>query len=302
MSSIAPPSAGLQMKRNPEERPLVAFLFRYPLLALGLAVFIAPVVVGLARNVWTTEQGSHGPLILATGIWLFLHELLGLRDAFRPGSLPLAVAGVLLGIVAYLLGDLAGVEALHGLGAGIALVAVLYCYAGKAVLRRLWFPILYLFMVVPPPKTLIDMLTGSLKLGLASVTADLLALLGYNVASSGSSIYIDQYELTVAAACAGLNSMVTLLAIGLFYIYLLHRADWRYALVLALCVIPIAVIANFARVVFLVLSTHYFGDRMTQNVFHDIAGIATFVLTLGLLFLLDNLLQRFRPSLRKAAA
>src|SRR3546814_3578785 len=49
---------------------------------------------------------------------------------------------------------------------------------------------------------------------------------------SGVDIYIDQYELRMADACAGLNSLFSLVAIGMFYIYLRHRADWRYALVL----------------------------------------------------------------------
>lgn len=296
MHSIAPPSIGSPDPTSTRSLGGIDFFTRNPLLTVALALFIAPVLMGLAQNVWTTEQGSHGPMILATGVWLFWHELEGQRGSFRAGSLPIATLGVLAGIAGYILGDLAGLETLRGGGAGVALVAVLYAYVGMAVLRKLWFPILYLFMVVPPPRMIIDLMTGSLKLGLASVTADMLAYLGYNVASSGASIFIDQYELTVAAACAGLNSMFTLLAIGLFYIYLLHRANWRYALLLAVCVIPIAVIANFARVVGLVLSTHYLGDRLTQGYVHDFAGIATFVLTLGLLFLVDKLLSRFRPA------
>ena len=41
--------------------------------------------------------------------------------------------------------------------------------------------------------------------------------LGYPIASSGVTIQIAQYELLVAAACAGLNSIISLGAICLFY-------------------------------------------------------------------------------------
>ena len=44
-------------------------------------------------------------------------------------------------------------------------------------------------------------------------------------------------------ACAGLNSLISLSAISLFYIYIRHNANWRYALLLMFAIIPVAVIA-----------------------------------------------------------
>ena len=50
---------------------------------------------------------------------------------------------------------------------------------------------------------------------------------GYPIASSGVTIQIGQYQLLVAAACAGLNSIISLGAICLFYVYLRHRNTSR---------------------------------------------------------------------------
>src|SRR3546814_11608498 len=89
--------------------------------------------------------------------------------------------------------------------------------------------------------------------------------MGYPIVRSGVSIYISQYQLLVEDACSGLQSLFSLLALGLFYVYLMHKSEWRYALLLALFIIPAAVFANFIRVVVIILITYYFGDEAGQG-------------------------------------
>jgi exosortase len=173
-------------------------------------------------------------------------------------------------------------------GAIYALAVLVYAlFAGPANLRRAWFPLVYLGFLVPPPPAVIAPLTRALKLQIASSAADFLAQLGYNATSLGASLYIDSYELVVAAACAGLNSLTSLLAIGLLYAFLRHRAHPLAMLVLALCALPVAVLANFLRVLILLLVTHYGGNALAQGMLHDAAGLTTFTLALGAMVLID---------------
>ena len=86
------------------------------------------------------------------------------------------------------------------------------------------------------------------------------------------TIQIAQYEMLVAAACAGLNSIISLGAICLFYGYLRHRTNLRAFAVIALSVIPIAVFSNFIRVIILILITYYLGEAAAQGFLHDFAG------------------------------
>src|SRR3546814_8216766 len=37
----------------------------------GIAVMALPTLLSLGRETWSTEAGAHGPIVLATGIWLF---------------------------------------------------------------------------------------------------------------------------------------------------------------------------------------------------------------------------------------
>ena len=50
---------------------------------------------------------------------------------------------------------------------------------------------------------------------------------GQPIGGAGVTIQIGQYQLLVAAACSGLNSIISLSAITLFYIYIRHQADLR---------------------------------------------------------------------------
>jgi exosortase/archaeosortase family protein len=86
-----------------------------------------------------------------------------------------------------------------------------------------------------------------------------------------------------------LNSIVTLAALCLFYVYLRHRSNVAAFVVLGLATIPVAIVSNFARVVTLVLVTYYFGDVVAQGFVHDFAGILMFSVALITIFAIDAL-------------
>src|SRR3546814_6267613 len=77
----------------------------------------------------------------------------------------------------------------------------------------------------------------------------------------------------------------------------MHKSEWRYALLLALFIIPAAVFANFIRVVVIILITYYFGDEAGQGFLHTSTGMLLFVVTLLSVFLLDRLLSPLRMRL-----
>ena len=73
-------------------------------------------------------------------------------------------------------------------------------------------------------------------------------------------------------------------------------ASARYAGVLTLFVIPIAIVGNILRIMTLVLLTYFFGDAVAQGFAHFTAGIFLFAIALVLVFLTDNLLARILPK------
>ncbi|KQR80203.1 exosortase V [Sphingomonas sp. Leaf343] len=251
--------------------------------ALAAIVFAMPGLVMLARQVWSTEQGAQGPIILTTGSWLLWREWRKMPNTSSQGRGVFVAAGLAAMGATYVFASIINKIWLTWASAYACLVLVLYQYVGTAGLRRLWFPLFYLLFLIPPPDSIIVPLTRSLKIGIAHTAVDIMAGFGFAVASNGAQIYVDGYELVVAAACSGLNSLTSLLAIGLFYIYLRHRADWRYAFILAVLVIPIALFANLVRVLILISITHFLGDAAAQGGLHDAAGMMFFVALLTLM-------------------
>ena len=125
---------------------------------------------------------------------------------------------------------------------------------------------------------------------------------GYPIASQGVTLVIAQYQLLVEDACAGLNSIVSLTAISLFYIYILHNASWRYSLLLFVWIIPAALFANLVRVLTLVLITYYFGNAAAQGFLHSTAGMIMFVVALLSIFAVDKAMTPIRRRLTGGVA
>ncbi|MGN6850583.1 MAG: exosortase, partial [Sphingomicrobium sp.] len=182
-----------------------------------------------------------------------------------------------------------------------ALIASGYLLFGAAVIRSIWFPLVYLAFTLPLPDTAVAAVTQPIKIAISSGTVSLLHELGYPVASSGVMIYIGQYQLLVAAACAGLNSIVTLGALCLFYVYLRHRSNFTAFLVISVAAIPIAMFSNFVRVLSLVLITYYFGESAAQGFVHDFAGLLMFAVALLTVFAIDQLATPFFVRMQRKA-
>jgi exosortase/archaeosortase family protein len=70
-----------------------------------------------------------------------------------------------------------------------------------------------------------------------------------------------------------------------------HQADWRYALLLTLFILPVAIFTNFVRVLILILLTYHAGDAMAQGFLHNFAGLTMFGIALLTIFAVDSVLE-----------
>lgn len=280
------------------ERPRwQALLVRHWLVFLGIAVMVLPTLVSVARGPWSLESGVHGPIVVATGLWLIFRRMPEIERDMVPGAMLPTVAALAVAGPTYAFGrayDFISVEVAALL---LALLAVAYALVGGKVVRSMWFPIFYLGFIVPIPGWLLDKITQPLKLFVTEVVTTTLTWAGYPIGNSGVTIYVANYQLLVEDACAGLNSLVSLSAIGLFYIYMLRGSNIRYSVLLLALVVPIAVAANCVRVAALVLITYHFGDAAAQGYLHKFAGMVTFTSALLFIFLVDKLLTPVREAL-----
>jgi len=261
------------------------------LLVLGLVSVAVPTMLFVAQESWSKEQGSHGPIVLFTGLWLLWRQWAEARElAVRP---PAAVTALLLAasLVFYALARITQIVELEGYAMYGCLLAVLYGLVGAQAMKRMWFPLFYLVFIFPPPEMLVATVTLPMKTELSKAAVSFLGLFGYPIGGEGVMIYIGQYELLVAAACSGLNSIISLSAITLFYIYVRHQADWRYAALLVALIVPVALLANFVRVLILILLTYHVGEAAAQGFLHNFAGVFMFAVALVTIYLLDEAIR-----------
>jgi exosortase B len=257
---------------------------------VGMLVLYVPTFVTLAQENWHRDEEAHGPIILAVTSWLLWNNRQALLDEARPARIA-GYALVALSLLFYVLGrsqKIGFVEA----GSLVPLMAgLLLCMRGWDSLRMLWFPVAFAVFYVPLPSIFVDWVTGPLKQEISGLAEGILYAFGYPVARSGVVLMIGPYQLLVADACAGLNSMFSLSALGVLYLYLAWRPGViRNGLMLS-AIIPIAFFANVVRTLSLMLITFHFGDEAAQGFLHGATGMLLFVVALLSFMLLDSLLR-----------
>lgn len=281
--------------------PSLAQLVQYLPLLIGGAVLAGPTFVRMGEQVWSKEFGAHGPIVLATGAWLLWRQLPAMRAEAKPGHSAITVLLAALSLPIYVVGrayDLISLEAAGVYGFGLA---VLYDRFGLRAMLRNWFPIFYLGLLLPVPGWALDAFTAPLKLLVSALSAGIVEPMGIPIVREGVTMTVGPYQLLVEDACSGLNSLIGLIAITLFYIYLLRNASWRYSLFLVCLIIPVAIAANVVRIITLILLTYFFGDAVGQGFLHVTAGLFLFALSLVLMFAIDSVASRILARWRKPA-
>jgi exosortase B len=218
------------------------------------------------------------------------------RDAIAAAPTnPAPVAGLVLfalGLLAYAVGHSQFIWILE-VGAQIPILMGLILYfRGPAALRVAWFTPFFMIFMVPLPGDFVALMTTPLKTAVSAAASTVLYHLGYPVGRSGVIITVGQYQLLVADACAGLNSMFTLEALGLLYMNLMKYKSVARNVALAVLIIPTSFVANVVRVMILVLVTYHFGDEAGQGFVHGFAGMVLFLVALTMIISLDGLLGK----------
>jgi exosortase B len=263
----------------------------WPALLAGafLAAYV-PTIQGLINGPWQTEQEGHGPLIIAASLWLVWQS----RERLRATKIsPAPISGwvtLLIGLVLMFLARTQDVLTVEALSIIPVVTGCVLLSAGWPTLRILAFPIGFLLFSVPVPDWIIDGATVPLKVFISDSVTRILYLAGYPIAQNGVMIMIGSYQLLVKDACSGMNSIFALSAIGVFYAYAFRWEEKIRSLMLLVAIIPITIVANFIRVLALVLMAYYGGPDMIEGAVHDLTGIGLFVVAVVLLFLFDGIL------------
>ena len=267
----------------------------------GLGLLYVPTLHRLATEVWNKSAQIHGPVILFLSLWLMYRKWHEVEDVDRQDRPTASGWSVLLpALLMYVVGRSQQILIFEIGSFVLALAAVLLLMHGIKALRTQWFPLFFMLFIIPLPESVITLLTMPMKSAVSLVTEHILSLLGYPVGRQGVILQVGAYQLLVADACAGLQTVLTLEAMGLFYLNITrHAAALRNAL-LALLIVPISFGANVVRVLVLCLVTYHFGDAAGQGFLHQFAGLVLFLSALLLILGVDGALQLLVKRMRSA--
>lgn len=283
-------------------------------LAGAFALLFLPTLLDLAQGIWRTDDQAHGPMILAIGLWLLYRawpntlRVCGWHATQEPpasrSAAGLATGSLLLltGLTLYVVGRSQSIPFME-LGAMVWVLAGTYTLVlGPRALRAVWFPLLFMCFMVPMPGLVVAAVTMPMKIAVSYMAESALFALNYPVARSGVLLQIGPYQLLVADACAGLQTLFTLEAMGLLYLNLLRHESVLRNIFLAISIIPIAFAANVIRVMVLTLVTYYWGDAAGQGFLHGFAGMVLFLTALLLIVALDGTLRVLNKVRERSSA
>lgn len=264
----------------------------WPIMA-GLAILFGPTFYDLFTGAWVSEEQGHGPIIFFLALWLIWRKWPEVTAAVGPTPVGSWTGWLVLafGLMFYLLGRSQKILMFEVASIVVVMAALVLLKFGSRALRVLWFPFFFMLFLVPLPSELVAAVTMPMKMAVSWVTEHILFALGYPISRSGVVLQMGQYQLLVADACAGLQTLLTLEALGLFYLNLMRHPSAFRNIALAILIIPISFTANVIRVISLTLITYYFGDAAGQGFLHGFAGMVLFVTALVLILAVDNGLQ-----------
>jgi exosortase len=257
-----------------------------------LIVAFAPGVLAMAE-VWSAvDYQSHGFLVPVVSVWLAMRQRYALRRIpIEPAGWGLAVLAV--AFVAYFAGIIGGSVPLQGTALVAAIAGALVFARGTGWLRRLALPVAFLMFMVPVPPTWISPVIVQLQLFVSDVSLRILHALGVLASREGNVLLLPSGEsLFVAEACSGVTSIVTLAPLGVLLAALTLRNGWARVL-LVLAVVPLAMAGNLVRVLATVFAALRIGAQAaTEGPPHEMLGVLTYLVAVGLLLALGALLKR----------
>lgn len=178
-----------------------------------------------------------------------------------------------------------------------AIFGVTLLLGGWAVIRLAGFPILFLLFAIPLPQSIYVELTMPLRKLASTVAAAVMPIFAPGLHTESQAVVIDYVmpgappnTLNVEEACSGMRLMMAFVALGVAMAYVQKRPLWQRVVMVLSC-IPVAVFCNSIRVTTTGLLHVYGHPELARGTPHQLLGLATLGIALGLFALTGYVLN-----------
>jgi len=256
------------------------------------------VVDGLFKTWSRNENYSVGQLVPLAALYLLWHE----RAALSRTPLRACWWGLILVLFAQgarAFGLLYVFESVERYALVLSILGVVLLVAGWRVFWRVRWILAFLFLMVPLPARVHNLISGPLQDYATVGAVYVLELMGTTITREGNVMVLNGVtQVAVAEACSGLRMLTAFVVVGSVLAYIVKRPPWQ-KVVLVISTVPVAIVCNLIRLVVTAELFATVSSELASTFFHDFAGltmmpIAIFILV-GELWLMAKLIVPEEP-------
>lgn len=277
--------------RNPEN--MKTFLKKY---FPEISIAIATILAYLPSFFWMWDRWfakdsyySHGiliPFVSGYLIWLKKKELARIPRRYSPWGMWFIASGIIVHAVS----SLFRVYFSSLFSLLLVIVGIILCLYGSKILKKIIFPVLFLFFMMPLPLVAVVYISFKMKLFAAGIARSVLQNMGFAAIREGSIIKMPHASVIIDDVCSGLRSLISLTALASVFVYWMKGSAVKKVFI-ALSALPIAVATNVCRIVFLSFASEVWGPQYATGFIHDLSGFFVFALAFAMLYVLVKLID-----------
>ena len=255
--------------------------------AVGLLAITAwaywPTMVELFKEWRSNDDYSAGQLVPLVALYLIWHERKRLKELLPKPCWWGGIALLILAQAGRAYGLLFLFESAERYALILTIAAMVLMVAGWQVFRRVSWILLFLFLMVPLPGRVHNLISGPLQRMASTGSVFLLEAFFLRVSQQGNVMTVNGKTLGVEEACSGLRMLTAFIIVAAFIAYVIKRSR-RQKVTLLLSSIPVAVMCNIFRIVVTVLLMLLVSAEVADKFFHDFAGLAMMPAAVLLMF------------------
>ena len=236
---------------------------------------------------------NHGYLIAPISLWLIWERRAVLERMSAQGSLEALVLLAGCGVV-WFLGSVVDALVVQQFGLVAMAIAGVWAILGTPLANIIFFPLMYLFFMVPVG----DDLVPPLMEFTATFTVEAVRLSGIPVYREGMYFSLPSGNWNVISACSGIRYLIASVALGALFAYLSY-SSWRKRAWFMVAAILVPIIANGFRAYSIVMIGHFSSMELAVGVDHLIWGWVFFGFVMFIQFSIGSI-WRDEDALRSA--
>ncbi len=250
-------------------------------------------------EIWESDPDyNHGFLVIPISLWLLWQR----RDRLATLEISPSWWGLGLIVVAGLLrwfGAEFFIPQFEVWSIPLWIAGVVLLFGGWSLLKWSGGAIAFLWFMTPLPASMTDFISLPLQKLSAVISTWTLHLCAQPAVRSGTTISLGEQVLDVERACSGLRITYGIMALAVAYVVLMRPGLLRSIVLLAVA-IPVALLANSARVTVTGLLFLVVSGETAHKYAHDFSGLLMLPFAVGLLWLVHWTMEKFIGAYRRS--